>query len=82
MSKPITLPAPYKGINAKNAVNQLKKGEAVDLVNLIPYPDKLQLREGYTAWATLPVSGAITLLPYNSPSTGSKLFAACPEVTS
>ena len=75
MSKPSTIPAPFKGINARDSVNLLGKGEAVELVNWIPFPDKLTLRLGSTVHATGFSGAPKCLLPFNSPTTGSNLFA-------
>lgn len=76
MSTPDTLLAPFKGINSRDMINNLKPGEATDMVNLIPFADRLTLRKGHTNWATGFAQPPKTLMPYNSPNAVSKLFAA------
>lgn len=49
---PGNIPAPVGGVNAYSAVMSMPKLDAVMLDNWIPYPDRLQMRDGYASHAT------------------------------
>lgn len=69
-----SLPAPVGGWNARDAWANMSPTDAVQLTNLFPNVSSVDLRGGYTNWAT-GLSGAVeTLMAYNGAAT-EQLFA-------
>lgn len=75
-SKEITLPAPIKGLNRKQPLSAMEPLFAVTMDNYIPLDSKVELRPGYSLYATLgtTASKVTTLAAYNYPS-HNKFFA-------
>ena len=75
-SKEITLPAPIKGLNRKQPLSAMEPLFAVTMDNYIPLDSKVELRPGYSLYATLgtTASKVTALAAYNYPS-HSKFFA-------
>ena len=70
-----SVPAPIGGWNARDSVAEMNPLDAVVLNNFYPTPSQIQLRKGYTKYAT-GISGQVdTLMQYSGGST-SKFFAA------
>lgn len=77
-SKEVTLPAPIKGLNRKQPLSAMEPLYAVTMDNYIPLDSKVELRSGYTLYATLgtqdTASKVKTLAAYHYPS-HNKMFA-------
>jgi len=70
-----SVPAPIGGWNARDSVAEMNPLDAVVLNNFFPTPSEIQLRKGYTQYATGITGQVDTLMQYSGGST-SKLFAA------
>jgi len=70
----VSLPAPVGGWNARDSLSDMPATDAVYLNNWFPATTELQLRKGYTKWATGLPAEVDTLMNYESGTTG-KLFA-------
>lgn len=68
-----TLPAPTGGWNARDALADMDPSDAVTLENWFPGTTSVNLRYGYTRWATGFPSTVDTILSYNGGTTN-KLF--------
>ena len=76
VSRTLTVPAPVDGINARDALAEMKPTDAIRLDNLYCTPNDVFLRNGYSQYAT-GMSGMINTLASYSPPTGTpRLFAA------
>jgi len=71
--------APIGGWNARDSVAEMNPLDAVVLNNFYPTPSQIQLRKGYTQFATGITGQVDTLMQYSGGST-SKLFAAAGSV--
>ena len=71
--------APIGGWNARDSVAEMNPLDAVVLNNFYPTPSQIQLRKGYTQYATGITGQVDTLMQYSGGST-SKLFAAAGSV--
>lgn len=80
-----SIPAPCGGWNARDSLAQMKATDAVILENWFPTTTELQLRYGYSNWATGLPSQVESLLTYAGGAT-SKMFAVsnggCYDVSS
>ena len=74
-----SVPAPIGGWNARDSVAEMNPLDAVVLNNFYPTPSQIQLRKGYTEYATGITGQVDTLMQYSGGST-SKLFAAAGSV--
>jgi hypothetical protein len=74
-----SVPAPIGGWNARDSVAEMNPLDAVVLNNFFPTPSQIQLRKGYTQYATGITGQVDTLMQYSGGST-SKLFAAAGSV--
>jgi hypothetical protein len=70
-----SVPAPIGGWNARDSVAEMNPLDAVVLENFYPTPSQIQLRKGYTQYATGITGQVDTLMQYSGGST-SKFFAA------
>jgi len=70
-----SVPSPIGGWNARDSVAEMNPLDAVVLDNFYPTPSEIQLRKGYTEYATGITGQVDTLMQYSGGST-SKLFAA------
>jgi hypothetical protein len=71
-----SFPAPVGGLNARDSLAAMKPTDAVVLENWFPTPTSVDIRKGYTPWATGFVNPVQALMKY-APTTGAyKLFAA------
>lgn len=69
-------PAPVGGLNDRDSLATMPAQDAVVLENWWPYPSQVMVRKGSVEWVggfTAPVE---TLVEYDPPSGGTKLFAA------
>lgn len=77
-SKEITVPAPIMGLNRKQPLSAMEPLFAVTMDNYIPLDSKVELRSGYTLYATLGTQATPTkvktLAAYHYPS-HNKFFA-------
>jgi hypothetical protein len=73
------VPSPIGGWNARDSVAEMNPLDAVVLNNFYPTPSEIQLRKGYTKYATGITGQVDTLMQYSGGST-SKLFAAAGSV--
>lgn len=71
----VTVPAPYGGWNARDALTAMPPSDAVVLDNWIPAVTNVSTRKGYITYATGVGTRVDTLMPWSGPSS-SKLFAA------
>ena len=69
-----SLPAPIGGWNARDALAEMDKLDAVQMVNFFPTPSDVTLRKGYTKVSTGITGEVQSLMNYSSP-TEQKLFA-------
>ena len=69
-----SLPAPIGGWNARDALAEMDKLDAVQMINFFPTPSDVTLRKGYTKVSTGITGEVQTLMNYSSP-TEQKLFA-------
>ena len=74
-----SVPAPIGGWNARDSVAEMNPLDAVVLNNFFPTPSQIQLRKGYTQYATGITGQVDTLMQYSGGAT-SKLFAAAGSV--
>jgi len=74
-----SVPAPIGGWNARDSVAEMNPLDAVVLNNFYPTPSQIQLRKGYTQYATGITGQVDTLMQYSGGAT-SKLFAAAGSV--
>lgn len=74
-----SLTAPIGGWNARDSIAQMPPTDAVSLINLYPTPTDLQLRLGYTQYAT-EITGEVNTLMNYSGATSEQLFAAAGSV--
>jgi hypothetical protein len=74
-----SVPSPIGGWNARDSVAEMNPLDAVVLDNFYPTPSEIQLRKGYTQYATGITGQVDTLMQYSGGST-SKLFAAAGSV--
>jgi len=70
-----TLPAPYGGWNARDALTAMPPTDAITLENFIPTTTTVTTRMGYSTFATGVGTRCDSLMQYSSPS-ANKLFAA------
>lgn len=75
----VSIPSPVGGWNARDALANMSPTDAVSLVNWFPQATYLQLRNGYTQFATGITGWTETLLAYVGGTT-EKLFAAAGTV--
>lgn len=68
-----SLPAPVGGWNAKDSLGEMPKEDAVSLENWFPRTTSVDLRSGYSQWATGLGGQVETVMAYNG-STTQKLF--------
>jgi hypothetical protein len=73
------VPAPIGGWNARDSVAEMNPLDAVVLNNFYPTPSQIQLRKGYTQYATGITGQVDTLMQYSGGATN-KLFAAAGSV--
>lgn len=68
-----SFPAPVGGLNAVDSLAAMPAQDAVILDNMFPQPGYVELRDGYTKWATGLPGWVDTVMPWNG--TSEKLFA-------
>jgi len=71
-----SFPAPVGGLNARDSLAAMKPTDAVVLENWFPTPTSVDVRKGYTSWATGFVNPVQTLFRYAPTSGAYKMFAA------
>ena len=71
----LTVTAPIGGWNAVNSLANMAANEAVIIDNWYCLPTELQLRRGYTAWATGMTGTVQSFIDYNAPNGSAKFFA-------
>jgi hypothetical protein len=71
-----TLPAPIEGWDAQNELADMPEKRAIILDNWYPTTDKLNIRPGYSSWATGLGAPVETLIEY-TPLTGSGQLFGC-----
>jgi len=74
-----SVPAPIGGWNARDSVAEMNPTDAVVLENFYPTPSQIQLRKGYTQYAT-GITGQVDTLMQYSGGSSSKFFAAAGSV--
>lgn len=78
----ITLPAPTRGINARDPYTAMRPGDAIYLDNFWPQLNDVSVRKGWAEFAVLPADTVLnphnirTLMSYAPPSGTDLLFAA------
>lgn len=81
-ARKITIPAPTRGINARDPFISMRPGDAIYLDNFWPQLNDVSLRKGWTNFASVPTDTVAlphnirTLMSYAPPSGSDKLFAA------
>lgn len=71
----MTIPAPTLGWNRRDALANMNAQDAVYLENLFPSPTSVDVRLGYSMWATGIPATVETIMQYSS-GTSEQLFAA------
>lgn len=71
----LQLPAPVGGLNAVSAIMSMPPTDAVVMENWIPYPDRLQIRQGASNWSTGSANTVYALHVYSSPTGAELLYA-------
>ena len=74
-SRTVSLPAPIRGLNARDGIGEMPPTDAIKLENWFPTPSTVNLRRGSASWATGLGQNVETLAAYGG-LTGNKLFAA------
>jgi hypothetical protein len=74
-----SVPSPIGGWNARDSVAEMNPMDAVVLENFYPTPSQIQLRKGYTQYAT-GITGQVDTLMQYSGGSSSKMFAAAGSV--
>lgn len=69
-----SIPAPTGGLNARDAISNMKETDAVIMTNFFPTPSDVELRNGSLNWKTGFTGWVETLAFYSGPIT-KKLFA-------
>lgn len=72
----VTLPAPKGGWNARDPMPAMKNDQAVILINMVPGPGGVDLRNGSAVHATGLGARVNSLMEYAGAGGGDKLFAA------
>lgn len=76
IARGFSLPPPIGGLNARDALSNMDPKDALILNNWFPQPTYVELRGGFTTYATLPVTTSVeSLLQWAGPA-NAKLFAA------
>lgn len=75
VSQTASLPAPTKGLNAKDALANMDSSYAITLDDWFPTPSSVDVRNGYENHAT-GMTGAVETLAYYTTGTSQKLFGA------
>lgn len=75
VSSTASIPAPIKGLNAKDAVANMSVDYALTMDNWFPTPSSVDVRNGIESHAT-GLTGPVETLAYYSTGTSQKLFAA------
>lgn len=70
-----SIPAPVGGLNLRDAIADMEPEDAVVMDNFFPNRTAVQLRYGYTKWATGLPAAVESLMVYSS-GAGRKMFAA------
>lgn len=73
--KPVSIPAPVGGWNARDGLAAMDEKDAVYLVNWFPLPSSVMVRRGYIKFSTGYPGPVMSVMAYNGAS-GQKLFAA------
>lgn len=74
-SRTYSVPAPLGGWNTRDSLASMKPQYAVSLTNWWPTTVDLQIRRGFTSWATGMTGTVETLIPYNAPNGTRQLWA-------
>lgn len=71
----VSVPAPIGGWNVKDPLPEMKALDAVILDNIFCLPSELQVRKGYTQWATGMTGNAVGMFDYSSTSGAALLYS-------
>lgn len=77
--RPVSLPSPIGGWNARDSLAEMAPTDAVSLLNWFPFTTYCGIRNGYTQFATGITGWVETLMQYSG-STTDKLFAIAQTV--
>jgi hypothetical protein len=75
IARPFSHPAPYGGWNARGNLANMPSTDAIQMDNVFPDVQEVELRKGSITWATGFTAPVKMLLAYNGPTT-SRLFAS------
>lgn len=75
-TRTVSVPAPVKGWNARDALAAMNPLHAVTLDNWFPDDDECRLRRGFTPWATGIGASVESLIEYNTLGGVNAMFAA------
>jgi hypothetical protein len=76
ISQVVTFPAPIGGWNVNDPLPEMLPSDAVILDNFFCLPSQVQIRKGYTPWATGLAGNVQTIFNYAPQNGGEKIFAA------
>lgn len=74
VSVSVSLPAPTGGWNARDSLGEMPPLDAVSMVNMFPATTSVDIRNGFTKWAT-GISGEVETLLYYYGGSSKKKFA-------
>ena len=74
-ARTISVSSPVGGLNARDPLAEMKPTDAVILDNMFCTPFNVEMRFGYSVWATGITGNVNTLASYSPPSGVTKLFA-------
>lgn len=75
--RPKSIPAPFGGLNTRDAISDMAVTDALLMTNFFPTPSDVMLRKGYSDQVTYIAGGQVqSLMAYNSPSGTQALYAA------
>ena len=74
-SRTISVSSPVGGLNARDPLAEMKPTDAVILDNMFCTPFNVEMRFGYSVWATGITGNVNTLVSYSPPSGVPKFFA-------
>lgn len=69
-----SIPSPIGGWNSRDSIADMPSQDAVTLINMVPSATDLEVRGGFTKWAT-GFAGQVETLPVYNSGTASKIFA-------
>ena len=81
VARPIPMPAPFGGLNTRDAIDQMPANDAILMDNMFPSEGKVSVREGKTTFCDIGVVGSIeSLFEFHSGATNQLVAAIGGEI--